>query len=220
MLAKLIVWAEDRERALARMRFALDETVILGLGSNQSYLRALCESPDVIKGKVTTHFLNEFKFKSVPDADELKTIAQGKGTSGNASPWALAASQQRPGGWTIVAGSRVMYHEAQGRYSAVMVTPEGGRSWFGRAQDQSTGGVSGGGGGDSDLVAQFPGKVRKVLVKAGQKVKEGEPLVLIEAMKMEFSVKAPSDGKISRVLVKDGEQISPGTRFVDLESAT
>ena len=51
----------------------------------------------------------------------------------------------------------------------------------------------GGAGGEehADLVAQFPGKVRKVLVAEGAQVAEGEPLVLVEAMKMEFAVKAP-----------------------------
>lgn len=68
---------------------------------------------------------------------------------------------------------------------------------------------------NSDLTAQFPGKVRKVLVRPGQKVKRGENLVLIEAMKMEFTIRAPSDGSVDGILVTDGQQLSPGTQLIE-----
>jgi acetyl/propionyl-CoA carboxylase alpha subunit len=57
MLAKLIVCAQNRDHAIARLRCALDETVILGLGTNQSYLRALADHPEVKAGRVHTGFL-------------------------------------------------------------------------------------------------------------------------------------------------------------------
>lgn len=57
MLGKLVVWAADRPSAIERMRYALEETVILGAGSNQAYLRALCDHPSVRKGEVHTGFL-------------------------------------------------------------------------------------------------------------------------------------------------------------------
>jgi biotin carboxyl carrier protein len=67
------------------------------------------------------------------------------------------------------------------------------------------------------LVAQFPGKVRKIMVQPGQEVQEGDALVMVEAMKMEFGVKAPRAGKIKTILVREGQQLSPGDRFVELE---
>jgi biotin carboxyl carrier protein len=70
--------------------------------------------------------------------------------------------------------------------------------------------------GDADLIAQFPGKVRKVLVKEGSEVEEGDELLLVEAMKMEFSVKAPFAGKLEKIHVKADQQVSPGDRFLDL----
>lgn len=57
MLGKLVVWAADRPSAIERMRYALEETVILGAGSNQAYLRALCDHPSVRRGDVHTGFL-------------------------------------------------------------------------------------------------------------------------------------------------------------------
>ena len=74
MLAKLIVHAPNREHAIRRLRFALEETVILGLGTNQAYLWALTQNPDVLAGKIYTGFLgNEMKgFAPIPQAYELE----------------------------------------------------------------------------------------------------------------------------------------------------
>jgi acetyl/propionyl-CoA carboxylase alpha subunit len=57
MLAKLIVHAPSRDHAVARMHYALEETIIFGLGTNQSYLKAICEHPKVREGRVHTGFL-------------------------------------------------------------------------------------------------------------------------------------------------------------------
>jgi len=77
MLAKLIVHAPTRDYALARMRFALEETLILGLGSNQAYLRAIADSPAVKKGLMDTGLLErEFgAFSPVPSPAALALIA-------------------------------------------------------------------------------------------------------------------------------------------------
>ncbi len=92
----------------------------------------------------------------------------------------------------------------------------GGTNYHGPIEKKSRGGASAA-GSDADLVAQFPGKVRRILITEGTTVVEGEPLVLIEAMKMEFSVKAPFAGKVSKIRVSEGQQLSPGDRFLDLE---
>lgn len=78
MLGKIIVTAPDRTQAIARMRFALDETVILGMGSNQSYLRTLCDDENVIAGKVHTHYLEEkyADFSPTPSEEECFLLQQ------------------------------------------------------------------------------------------------------------------------------------------------
>jgi acetyl/propionyl-CoA carboxylase alpha subunit len=57
MLAKLIVHAPTRELAIARMRYVLDETAILGMGTNQAYLQRIARSPAVAQAQVHTHWL-------------------------------------------------------------------------------------------------------------------------------------------------------------------
>jgi biotin carboxyl carrier protein len=125
--------------------------------------------------------------------------------------------ERRPGGWLVAtspSGSRRRFAmlERQGKLSFGL----GGRLYFGDAIQESRAGAGSSGGSDSDLVAQFPGKVRKLLVAVGSRVVAGDPLILVEAMKMEFTVKAPFDGTISRVRVEEGQQLSPGDRFFDL----
>ena len=102
--------------------------------------------------------------------------------------------------------------EVQGKLSAQL----SGHAYFGEVAAASRGG-GGASAGDADLVAQFPGKVRKVLVQDGAAVAAGEPMLLVEAMKMEFSIKAPSDGIVKKVRVSEGQQLAPGDRFVDFE---
>lgn len=74
MLAKLIVSAQTREQAIERMKFALEETVILGIGTNQSYLWTLANHPTVREGRVYTGFLgNEMQsFAPKPTEEELE----------------------------------------------------------------------------------------------------------------------------------------------------
>lgn len=65
-----------------------------------------------------------------------------------------------------------------------------------------------------ELVAPFPCKVLKISVKGGQSVKKGDPVVVVEAMKMEYSYPSPRNGTIADVLVKEGEIVQGGAHFV------
>lgn len=78
MLAKLIVHAQNRDHAIQRLRFALEETVILGLGTNQRYLLALANHSRVKEGRVDTGFLEaEFRYDgSFPNEEELSLLFQ------------------------------------------------------------------------------------------------------------------------------------------------
>ena len=125
---------------------------------------------------------------------------------------------ERPGGILIVeingVRTRMAIDEFRGKLSASI----GGRLYFG-AIEKADWGSGAAAGSESDLSSQFPGKVRKLLVPAGAEVEAGTPLLLLEAMKMEFSVKAPFAGVVECWNVAAGEQVSPGQKFLELKPA-
>jgi biotin carboxyl carrier protein len=59
----------------------------------------------------------------------------------------------------------------------------------------------------ADVVAPMVGKIVKVLVEIGQEIAEDEPVVMLEAMKVEMPVVAPEDGKVVEILVKEGATV-------------
>ena len=65
----------------------------------------------------------------------------------------------------------------------------------------------------------MPGKVTKLLVAAGERVAKGQPLAVLEAMKMESRFEAPRDGLVTAVHVREGDQVEEGAILLDLQPA-
>jgi 3-methylcrotonyl-CoA carboxylase alpha subunit len=74
-------------------------------------------------------------------------------------------------------------------------------------------------GGAGRLTAPMPGKVVAVRVEAGADVKKGQPLVVVEAMKMEHTIMAPADGIVESVRVKAGDQVDEKFELVAFKKA-
>lgn len=72
-------------------------------------------------------------------------------------------------------------------------------------------------GGLENLKAGMPGKITKIFVKAGDQVKAGDPLLIMEAMKMENEMKAASDLKIDKIHVKEGNSIESGALLISFK---
>jgi biotin carboxyl carrier protein len=71
----------------------------------------------------------------------------------------------------------------------------------------------------SGLEAPMPGLVTRVMVEAGDEVKKGQPLLALEAMKMEHLIRAPHDGRVKSVAAKVNQMASPGSPLVEIETA-
>jgi 3-methylcrotonyl-CoA carboxylase alpha subunit len=69
------------------------------------------------------------------------------------------------------------------------------------------------------LTAPMPGKVVAVLASKGQQVKKGEPLVIMEAMKMEHTIAAPGDGLVEEILYQVGDQVADGAPLLAFTAA-
>jgi 3-methylcrotonyl-CoA carboxylase alpha subunit len=66
------------------------------------------------------------------------------------------------------------------------------------------------------LTAPMPGKVLSFAVKAGDTVKKGQPLAVMEAMKMEHTIAAPADGTVAELLYAPGDQVAEGAELLKL----
>ena len=69
---------------------------------------------------------------------------------------------------------------------------------------------------EGSLKAPMPGTVLQVLAKAGQRVREGQHLMTLEAMKMEHKVVAPKAGEITKVNYLEGERVDMGSPLVEI----
>jgi biotin carboxyl carrier protein len=70
---------------------------------------------------------------------------------------------------------------------------------------------------DQSLTAPMPGQITKILVSVGDRVIRGQPLVLMEAMKMEIRISAPQDATIERMLCTQGQIVERGQALVELK---
>ena len=153
-------------------------------------------------------------------ADRIRILGQVFDLPAGKREWKFTP---RPGGWHLAEapdGSRLRLAATRGngKLSVSFIRSQGGVAWQCEllAKPSRDGGVTA--GVEADLLSQFPGKVGKLLVVEGQRVAAGEPLLMVEAMKMEFAIKAPYPGTVRKILVTVGQQLSPGDRFLDLEA--
>lgn len=86
-------------------------------------------------------------------------------------------------------------------FSAEVIDP---RSWRGRRHGEAEA------EGRQQIAAPMPGKVVRLLVKAGDAVEAGQGLLVVEAMKMQNEIRSPKRGTVERVLVAEGQAVNAG----------
>lgn len=129
----------------------------------------------------------------------------------------LTATQEAAGEWTLEHNGRRIYaytaHDGPRRFAQVM----GGPAYALNVAETASRRRSGTGGGEGSLTAQMPGQVVEVLAEAGTAVMAGQPLIILEAMKMEIRVAAPRDGTVRDVFVKKGDVVERDQQLLALE---
>ena len=278
LLAKLVVWGEDRPAALRRLRSALAGTQALGVTTNLAFLAAVATHPAYVSGELDTGFIDRRGGELIPPAgpvsDEVLALAslavlrlrdaeaqaQARRSGDPHSPW------HQTTGWrlNVETHSRLVFREDEREVTVtVHYGPEGYRlelpggditargrleangdlrAELGGRQVNATvvrqgqevavligaeqhrlllhdplalvGAAEAGGG---RLTAPMPGRVTEVHVKPGVRVARGDPLLVLEAMKMEHTIAAPGDGRVTEVHYDAGALVEEGVELLALE---
>jgi biotin carboxyl carrier protein len=99
---------------------------------------------------------------------------------------------------------KLKIQSATAEFSVQIVDP---REWQGRH-----GGMQA--EGRQQVVAPMPGKVVRLLMRAGEKVEAGQGLMVVEAMKMQNEIRSPKSGTVERVLAAEGQAVNAGDVLV------
>jgi acetyl-CoA/propionyl-CoA carboxylase biotin carboxyl carrier protein len=241
MLAKIIAWGPDRASALDRLQGALDETVVLGVVTNLRFLRWLVRQPVVRAGEARTDTLDRIwppddwaERAAVPDeafAAAADLLLRGDAPTDDvwSGGWRLNAPRtvrviaegwQRtvtPAATPTIEAVRVgdtVHLDIVGRSVAFALAPAPDVDAAARAAVAH--GVAGA-AGPTDIVAPMPGAVLRVHAATGQSVDAGDPVVTLEAMKMEHVVATPVAGRVGEVRVAAADQVSRGQLLAIVE---
>ncbi|MFJ4209436.1 acetyl/propionyl/methylcrotonyl-CoA carboxylase subunit alpha [Paenarthrobacter sp. NPDC089675] len=203
LLAKLIVTGADRQQALRRARRALAEINITGLPTVLPFHRAVLESEDfasVVGLKVHTRWIETEFADQIPNDPDYSAVAPGGERKTitvelDGKRLAVGLPADLLDGWA---------RSGQGLPAAATI--DGSSVPSGDASHA-----------ESALVAAMSGTVVKWLVEPGTEVSEGDPLVVLEAMKMETQVSAHRAGTLTEVLSAPGGVVTTGAVLAHIE---
>ena len=199
LIAKLVVWAEDRERARRRMLRALEETIIEGVATTIPAAQAILSHPDFANGIHSTKWVEE-----TLDLSGLVVTIDPPQEDGDAKVLRTVTTE--------VAGRRydvkVWMPESSGGGSAPRSgSPTRRRGSSGTVSAALTGSVT----------VPMQGTIVKVLVAVGDTVEAGETICVLEAMKMENAINASAGGTVTEIKVSAGDSVTGGDVIAMIE---
>jgi acetyl-CoA/propionyl-CoA carboxylase biotin carboxyl carrier protein len=235
MLAKIIGHGTDRLEAVERLTAALDRTVILGLVTNLRFLRWLLRAPAVRDGQMRIDTLERIwppedwpERVAIPES-VWRAAAQALSGGGWADGWRVNAPRRlrlvadddpaseravmlagTGAGGADAASARsvgvggTIHLDVDGRSVAIRVAPPPDVDRAARAAAAHHA------GGSAEIVAPMPGAIVAVHHGPGDAVEAGDPIVTLEAMKMEHVVAASVGGIVGSLDARPGDQVSRG----------
>ena len=271
MIAKLIVWDEDRAAAVQRLRRALSDYEVAGVTTNLGFLARAAAHPAYAAGEIHTGFIPQHAETLLPAAqpasravlaaavlrvlaDARRAVEEQAGASGDPwSPWnqptawrlnsegsqdllfrdggskiSVRVYPRRDGGFhadlpgarASISGSNtevfidgVKIHATTVRSADLITVIIGGINHELHCIDplDAIGGEQEGGG---RLTAPMPGRIVQILTQPGATVTRGAGLLVLEAMKMEYTITAPSDGVIQEIRYGPGDVVDEGAELI------
>ena len=189
LMAKLVVWGPTRDAAIERGKRALSEFVVRGVHTTiPAHLKVL-EHGDFVSGKHHTKWMEESLIMEGGDPDAAPAVPTEEATTKR--------------DLTVEIGGR--------RFSVSYWAPEWAQAGEPTRRRPPKLAASGAGAASDGVVtAPMQGTIVKVHVRAGEPVKAGEPICVLEAMKMENEVTAPNDGEVVDLRVEPGDTVAAG----------
>ena len=194
LIGKLVVWGSDRDSAIARGLRALTETKISGVATTISSALEILKHPDFKNVSHSTKWVEETLVIGDEDnrAEEINKDSAG-----------LASSRYE----TIAeVDSR--------RFKVAFWVPDSSKS---KAPRRSSSGKKTSGSGSGNVVAPMQGTIVRVLVEKGSEIQAGDPICVLEAMKMENNVLAERSGLVKEISVSEGDSVGVGDVLAVIE---
>ncbi|MAM13914.1 MAG: methylcrotonoyl-CoA carboxylase [Rhizobiaceae bacterium] len=223
MIAKVICHADDRKSALARLAAACAQVEIWPVKSNANLLSRIAANPEFTSGAVDTGFLERNDAELVarePDDLSADLAVSALVTENDAGPWGSLPGFRVAAGPDLRArvdiGSKTIWANGERQGAARSIVIAGSRVLFDRGnaweirQPTTQTAQSSSSTGDGSILSPLPGLITSVDIQPGQKVAKGDRLVIVEAMKMEHTLRAPFDGLIEAIKVAVGSKVSEG----------
>ena len=204
LIAKLVVWAPDRESARRRMVRALEETEISGVATTVPAHLAILRHPDFAEARHSTRWVEE-----VLDLSGVSAPAPQPPQAGTEEPRVLEEVEAEVDGRLY----RVRLWVPAVRAGGGAAPRAGGPRRAAPPASASQAGAAGAG----TVCAPMQGTIVKVLVSPGDTVEVGQSLCVLEAMKMENTITADKAGTVADVKISAGEAVGPGDLLVVIE---
>lgn len=269
MIAKLVVWGEDRATALRKLLQALDSYRIAGVRTNIDFLRSIARHRDFAQANLTTRFIEkhekvlfaDYTEQQIQDHAVLAALAENllERPSSGADVWQQArgfrlnqpaqyalellyrdtpisvALEQTGNGWRSQFDKRIWQAELNGDCLSVSCDGHGYQVYV--MQDAQSITVFSQSANlhfqrhlVADTLSQEPaagsmtapmnGTIVEVLVQPGDTVEAEQALVIMEAMKMEYTIRAAHAGTVEQVIYGAGDLVSDGAELVSLSTDT
>ena len=199
LLAKVIVWGESRDEALARSRRALDEMVVDGMATALPFHRAVVRDPAFTSHPFTVHT----RWMETEFDNQIPPFAGAAETAEEAAPREIVVVE--------VGGKRLEVSLPAGFGSG------GGAGPRKAAPKRSAGKRSASGASGDSLIAPMQGTIVKVAVSDGDVVSAGDLVVVLEAMKMEQPLNAHKSGTITGLAAQVGAVVTSGATICDIK---
>jgi acetyl-CoA/propionyl-CoA carboxylase biotin carboxyl carrier protein len=202
LIAKLIVTGADRDEAIRRMLRALDEFQIEDVHTTIPFHRHVVGSEWFAQGRFSTKTVERLDLSRLP----LPT--------GRRAPGRYRESARIPGAHRQ---EREITVELGGKRFDVRFTERlGGRSGQLKPKPPEPGRRTTRGTGDEVIIAPMQGTIVKTLRAEGDQVEQGDPILVLEAMKMENLILSPREGWIKALLVKPGDSVERGASLAEI----